>query len=259
MASSVAIVTGAGRGIGRATAIELGRRGYRTALVARTPEQLEETARLCAAEAIGSAGDSAPPAAPEAATGKTAAWSGGDIFPGDITDPDRVEQIVNQVIWRLGRVDAFVHCAGVAPMKPIDELTPVQWRQIIDTNLSAIYYFARQLWPIWRRQGSGVMVNVSSYAARDPFAGLAAYGAAKAGVNLLGLALAREGAAAGIRVHTVAPAATETAMLREIMSVDQLPTGRTLDPSDVARVIGQCVTGDLVHTSGEVIYVHKGF
>jgi NAD(P)-dependent dehydrogenase (short-subunit alcohol dehydrogenase family) len=102
-----------------------------------------------------------------------------------------------------------------------------------------------------------VVVNVSSYAARDPFAGLGAYGAAKAGVNLLGLALAREGAEIGVRVHTVAPAATETAMLRSNFSRQQLPEDQTLSPQAVAKVIVQCVCGDLACTSGEVIYVHK--
>ena len=88
-------------------------------------------------------------------------------------------------------------------LRSIEELSPAEWRTLIDTNLSAIYFFCRRLWPIWRRQGGGVVVNVSSVSARDPFAGLGAYGAAKAGVNLLGLALAREGAAIHVRVHTI--------------------------------------------------------
>jgi NAD(P)-dependent dehydrogenase (short-subunit alcohol dehydrogenase family) len=100
-------------------------------------------------------------------------------------------------------------------------------------------------------------VNVSSEAARDPFAGLGAYGAAKAGVNLLGLALAREGAEIHVRVHTVASGATETAMLRSIITREQVPSEKTLEPAEVARVIVQCVRGELACTSGEVIYVHK--
>jgi NAD(P)-dependent dehydrogenase (short-subunit alcohol dehydrogenase family) len=94
-------------------------------------------------------------------------------------------------------------------------------------------------------------------AARDPFPGFAAYGAAKAGLNLFGLALAREGQPINVRVHTVAPGSVETAMFRGIMSAEQWPTDKTLDPAEVARVVAACIHGDLRHTSGEVIYVHK--
>jgi NAD(P)-dependent dehydrogenase (short-subunit alcohol dehydrogenase family) len=100
-------------------------------------------------------------------------------------------------------------------------------------------------------------VNVSSLGARDPFPGFAAYGAAKAGLNLLGLSLAREGATIGIRVYTVAPGAVETSLLRSLMTTDQLPIDQAMDPVDVAKVIAQCAAGDLRFTSGEVIWMHK--
>jgi NAD(P)-dependent dehydrogenase (short-subunit alcohol dehydrogenase family) len=101
-------------------------------------------------------------------------------------------------------------------------------------------------------------VNISSLASRDPFAGFAAYGAAKAGVNLFGLAAAREGQAEHILVHTIAPGAVETSMFRQIMSPEQYPTEKCLTPNEVADVVVQCVTGRLRHMSGEVIWMHKG-
>jgi NAD(P)-dependent dehydrogenase (short-subunit alcohol dehydrogenase family) len=231
MSERVAMVTGAGRGIGRTAAIELARNGFQLALVSRTRAELEATAELCG--------------------------GGAKIFVCDVSDSSQVDKSVEDVLARYGRVDALVHCAGVAMMRSIEAMTLEEWRSTIDTNLSSVYFLCRRLWPVWRRLGCGVVVNVSSYAARDPFAGLGAYGAAKAGVNLLGLALSREGAEIGVRVHTVAPAATETAMLRSLLSADQLPADKTLEPAVVARVIGQCVCGDLACTSGEVIYVHK--
>lgn len=230
VAIPVAIVTGAGRGIGRAVAVELAARGYRLSLISRTAGELSETARIC---------------------------GGAQIQAGDVGDPARVQQIIEQVLGTFGRVDALVNCAGAVFMRSVEALTLEEWRQMLDTNLGSIFYFSRRLWPAWRRQGGGVIVNVSSYAARDPLEGLGAYGAAKAGVNLLSLALSREGAAIGVRVHTVAPAATETAMLRSILTPQQIPSERTLEPVAVARVIVQCVCGDLQCTSGEVIYVHK--
>ena len=101
------------------------------------------------------------------------------------------------------------------------------------------------------------MVNVSSVAARDPFPGFAAYAAAKAGLNLFGLCAAREGEQIGVRVHTLAPGAVETGMFRQLLTPEQYPTEKTLSPADVARVIADCVRGNLKHTSGEVIYLHK--
>ena len=237
MPQPVAIITGAGRGIGRAVAIQLSRRKYQPALIARTPHELLETAKQC--------GTISDPASA--------------VLPCDVADAGNIEKVVRTILDRFGRVDALVHCAGVAPQRGIEEMSPKEWREIIDVNLSAVFHFCRLLWPHWKKQGGGVAVNVSSYAARDPFAGLGAYGAAKAGVNLLGLALAREGAAANIRIHTVAPAATETAMFRSLLTKEQYPTEKTLDPAEVARVIVQCVCGDLACTSGEVIYVHKTF
>jgi 3-oxoacyl-[acyl-carrier protein] reductase len=229
MDKPVALVTGAGRGIGRQTAIELGKRGYRLALVSRTAGQLEETRALC----------------------------GGEVIAGDVSVADDVNRVVAATMDRLGRVDVLVNAAGMVVSGSIEQLTVEQWRRTIDTNLSPVFYFCRLLWPIWRRQGGGAVVNVSSFAARDPFVGLGAYGAAKAAMNLLGLSLAREGKAIGVRVHTVAPAAVETDMFRSLITVEQYPTEKTLDPRQVAAVIVQCACGDLAVTSGEVVYVHK--
>lgn len=157
----------------------------------------------------------------------------------------------------FGRVDALVNNAGYAPLLSLEQTTDEVWRDAIDVNLSATFWLARECWPIFKRQGGGVIVNVSSAAARDPFTGFIAYGAAKAGLNNLGLSLAREGAKDNIRVHTIAPSATETEMFRALPGMASFPKDATMSPDDVARVIVQCITGELAHTSGEVIYLHK--
>ncbi|MGA2229545.1 MAG: SDR family oxidoreductase [Tepidisphaeraceae bacterium] len=235
MSPPVAIITGAGRGIGRATALELAKAGYQVALVARSTAELRQTAELCAA----------------AHAGETSVES------ADVCDAAAIASIVERTDGRWGRVDAFIHCAGMAPLIAIDQMTDEQWRGTVDTNLSAAFHFCRALWPVWRRQGGGVGVLVSSLAARDPFNGFAAYAAAKAGVNMLGMALAREGAAIGVRMHVVAPGAVETRMFRDLFTPQQFPAEKALAPADVAGVIVQCVRGDLRYSSGEVIYVHK--
>jgi NAD(P)-dependent dehydrogenase (short-subunit alcohol dehydrogenase family) len=222
----VAIVTGAGKGIGRAIARELARRGYDLALIARTEADLRETAK----DAF--------------------------LIPGDVADPNLAEKAMVMTAKQFGRVDVLINNAGYAPLRSIEELTIEQWQQTIAVNLSATFYFCKAVWPIMRRQGGGVIVNISSAASRDPFKGFAAYGAAKAGVNLLGHALAREGEEFGIRVHTIAPAAVETEMFRTIATEEQYPRDKTLDPTEVARAVAECIDGNLRHTSGEVIHLH---
>jgi NAD(P)-dependent dehydrogenase (short-subunit alcohol dehydrogenase family) len=230
MSTPVALITGAGRGIGRATAIELSRHGYQLALISRTPSELDETARLA---------------------------GGGEVIAQDVSAPGAAARLVASVVERFGRIDAVVHCAGVAPARSIAEMSDEEWRLVIDTNLSAAFYLCRAVWRLFERQEGGVIVNVSSAAARDPFPGFAAYGAAKAAINVFGLSAAREGAPAGIRVHTIAPGAVETKMLRGLFSTEAVPKEMALQPEDVARVIVQCVRGDLRYTSGEVIYLQK--
>ena len=230
MTRPVAIITGAGKGIGRATAVALGGKGYELVLVARTEADLTETATLA---------------------------GGGMIAVADVSELDQIRRVVADTIKRFGRIDALVNNAGFAPMRLIEQMSLAEWKRIIDTNLTATFFFCQAVWPVMKKQKGGAIVNISSMAARDPFEGLSAYGAAKAGINLLGLGLSREGASHGIRVHTVAPGAVETGMLRKIASKEQVPPENTLDPADVARVILQCICGDLQQTSGEVIYVHK--
>jgi NAD(P)-dependent dehydrogenase (short-subunit alcohol dehydrogenase family) len=230
MEQPAAIITGAAGAIGAATAVELHRLGYRLALVGRTQGTLDETRRRVAPSALAVA--------------------------ADVTRPADVNRAVAAALEALGRIDALVNVAGYAPELLVEQTTDQEWHKIIDTNLSSAFYMSRAAWPSLAKSG-GVIVNVSSMAARDPFNGLSAYGAAKAGLNLLSLGLARQGKDLGIRVHVVAPGAVETPMFRKLRSPQEFPTHLTLQPADVARVIGQCVAGDLRYTSGEVIYIHK--
>src|ERR1043166_7130621 len=219
----VAIVTGAGRGIGLATAQELSAHGYAVVITARNADELRKTGELI---------------------------DGALCIAGDVTDALHIDTLVKETLRHHGRIDAIVNNAGFAPLRDIEQITHAEWEQIINTNLSAAFYLTKAAWPVFKRQSAGVVVNISSEASRDPFQGLGFYGAAKAGLNLLGKALAREGAAYNIRVHTIAPGAVETQMLRGILSREQFPTDKTLLPEEVARVVGQCIEGDLRYASG---------
>ena len=175
----------------------------------------------------------------------------------DVSDPAAATSAVTRTAARFGRLDAVVHCAGVAPQLPLEQTTLDDWHNVINTNLSSAFYLAKAAWPHFKQQGGGIIVNISSEAARDPFPSFAAYGAAKAGLNLLGRSLAKEGAPHNIRVHTLAPAAVETQMFRNLVTRDQWPAEKTLSPTDVAEAILSCLTGPLRHTSGDVVWLHK--
>lgn len=231
MASSVVLITGAGSGIGRAASVMLAKSGYRLGINARSSDKLTETNRLTGGNAL--------------------------ELCGDVSDSSFADHVVGRTFEHFGRLDAVVHCAGYAPARGVMETTDDLWRRVIDTNLSAAFYLARAAWKIFVQQQSGVIVNISSIAAVDPFPGFVAYGAAKAGVNTLGLSLAREGQSLGIRVHTIAPGAVETPMFRALMTSDQYASDLTLKPDEVAEIILACLRGDLRHTSGSVITVRK--
>lgn len=237
----VAIVTGAGRGIGRAICIEQARRGWRLLLVARSRDELAETCRACQ-----SAGD-----------GATAAADRYQPLILDLMQSDAPDRVIAAAIEAFGRIDALVNNAGIAPMLDVQDTTPGLFRQVIELDLTVPFLLARAVWPVFGRQDGGVIINISSEAARDPFAGFAAYGAAKAALNNLSLGLAREGEAMGIRVHAVAPGAVETPLLRSLFTPEQVPPEKALSPQDVADVVAQCLAGEPPAPSGQVIWIGK--
>jgi 3-oxoacyl-[acyl-carrier protein] reductase len=239
-----AIITGAGRGIGRACAVRLASLGYGLTLVARTGGELEETARLA-----GEAG---------ASSCLTAV--------GDVADEAFVRATVEMSVRRGGgRIDALVLCAGVAPAKPVEAMDVVGFRAVIESNLIGAYGFVHHAWGYLKGQAvdgggagrGGAIVMISSLSTRDPFSGLSAYAAAKGAINTLTMALDREGKAHGIRVYAVAPGAVETKLFRAVMSKEQYGEELTLKPAEVAEVVAQCIQGSLVYCAGETIFMRK--
>jgi NAD(P)-dependent dehydrogenase (short-subunit alcohol dehydrogenase family) len=249
-----ALITGAGTGIGRAAALRLSKDGFAIALVGRRAQPLERVA-----EEIQQHG------------GKTLA------IAGDVTQLDQVESIVHRTTEAFGRIDLLLNNAGAAPRVPLAQLTAQQWQETLAVNLSAAFYVTRTVWPIMVRQHKsplthareespsarkstaegGIIVNVSSMASRDPFSGLGAYAAAKAGLNMLTLVTAREGHDVGIRAISIAPAAVETAMFRGVVGEEQVPGDIIMQPDDVAQIIADAVSGSLRFCSGETIFVHR--
>lgn len=223
----VAIVTGAGSGIGRSVCELLSARGWLLVLVGRRAGRLNGTGAVL----------SAP-------------WM---AVPADIADPAQVHRMVDAAHERFGRIDALVNNAGFAPMMPLEKTTPDIIRQVFDINAVAVAVAIAKVWPLFRAQGGGRIVNVSSFSTVDPFPGFFAYAGAKAAVNVLARAAANEGRSVGIKAFAVAPGAVETEMLRANIAERALPTSKTLAPHDVAKVIVECATGERDAQNGETI------
>jgi len=232
MSDRVAIITGGGRGIGRAVSIQLARDGYSIAALARNERELAETASLVV--------------------------EGGAqclILPTDVCDPEQVDRAVSAVVERFGRIDVLVNNAGVAPMGKVSEMPLETFEQCVRVNVNAVFYCCRAVLKVMAAEGSGIIVNISSVAAVDPFPGFAAYGATKAWVNTFTKALAGEVACHNVRVFAVAPGAVETSLLRS--AVPDFPADQALAPSDVAEMVSALLDSRCRHASGEVICVKK--
>jgi len=228
----VVVVTGGGRGIGRATCERFASDSAQVVAAARSVEELEGT--------------------------RTAVQDAGGfchVRPTDVGVEADIESLIKDTINRFGRIDVLVNNAGVGVLARMEELTPSVFDSIMSVNVNAVYHTCRAVWPVMREQGGGVIINISSAASIDPFPGFAAYGAAKAWVNLWSKALADEGRAYGIRVFAVAPGAVETQMLRG--AFPDFPSNETLKPSDVADVIHALAQPACRYVSGQTVFVKK--
>jgi NAD(P)-dependent dehydrogenase (short-subunit alcohol dehydrogenase family) len=195
LSGQVAWVTGAGRGVGRATALALAAHGARVAICARTEREIAETARLIEA-------------------------SGGDVLAGtaDVSDERAVNDFSDRLIDRFGRLDILVQCAAIIAVQPFDAFETSAWDNVLAVNLRGAFLCARSAFRAMQANGGGQIILISSLSGvRGPekFPGLAAYNVSKAGVLALSEILAVEGKAHHIRVNCVSPGAIDTDLLRQ--------------------------------------------
>jgi 3-oxoacyl-[acyl-carrier protein] reductase len=216
LTNQVAVVTGAGRGIGAAIARKLSGLGASTVLAARNRAHLEKTART-----IHQDGHSAT------------------VIECDITLLDSVDALAREVDARFGRIDVLVNNAAIAGFSlPLHELTPKAWDEILDTNLRGVYYMIRAFVPAMIRARSGHIINISSLAGKNPLPKGAAYAASKWGLNGLTISVAEELRQFNIRASIICPGSTHTDLSPHIGK----DTSRMLQPEDVAHVVAMLVT-----------------
>ena len=208
----VAIITGAGTGIGRATALRLAREGVAVAVAARTASDLESL--------VGEI---------EAAGGR------GIAVPTDVIVEEQVDALVTRTLDSFGRIDVLVNNAGVNVRSPIDKITTADWRQILDANLTGTFNCTRAVVPHMMERRSGKIVNVSSRAGRRATPTRASYSAAKFGVVGFGEAVAMDLKEHGITVSNVLPGPILTPLRRR--SVPDEDPNLLIGPEEVAEVI----------------------
>jgi len=206
----VALVTGGSRGIGRAIVEALAGEGWRVFLCSRSPESVDAAVR----ELAGRFGDRV---------------AGRSV---DVRDQEEVDAFVAWVFERAGRIDCLVNNAGLGRFGPVDEITGEEWREVLRTNLDGAFYFVRAVAPAMRRRGSGYVFNVASLAAKNPFAGGAAYNASKFGLLGFSEAAMLDLRHDGVRVTCILPGSVETGFRAE-----RGDSSWMLAPEDVARTV----------------------
>lgn len=216
LANQVAVVTGAGRGIGAAIAQKLAALGAAVILCGRTRASLERTAT-----AIRSVRGQA------------------NVQECDVTDLGSVQKLVASVESTFRRTDILVNNAGVGSFStPLHELTPQAWEKLLNTNLRGVFYTIRGFAPMMIRAKSGHIINISSLAGKNPLPNGAAYAASKWGLNGLSYSVAEELRVYNIRVSVVCPGSVNT----ELDPHMGKKTERMLKPEDVAHAVGMLVT-----------------
>lgn len=237
----VVVITGAAKGIGKATALAFGNRGAAVVLVDLLEEELENVRGI-----IQKNGDSAL------------------ALRGDVSDINQVKDIIQKIVQNFKKIDVLVNNAGIDPgSAPVVDITDEMWDKALAVNLKSVFYFCRSIVPIMKDIGKGCIVNVASIAAKEPNENMAPYAVSKAGMICFSRVLAKEVAKDNIRVNSIAPALTQTELIEELSReqfqklLEKIPMGRIAYPEEIAELIlflsserSSYITGQCYNISG---------
>ena len=239
--SKIAIVTGAGQGIGRAIAEKLHTEGATVVVTDVNESTARETAAALDGDAVG--------------------------LVADVTSRDSVDAMVAAVKDTFGRVDVLVNNAGWDKASAFADSDPADWDRVIAINLYGVLNTSKAVLPLMKEQGSGTVVNLASDAGRVGSSGEAVYSAAKGGVIAFTKALAREMARYQVNVNCVCPGPTDTALfasmggddpkLREALT-KAIPFRRLGQPSDLANMVAFFASEEADYITGQTVSVSGG-
>ena len=244
----VAIVTGAGRGIGRAIALRLAQEG--AILVIGDVE--EENIRAVCKELKDSGKQGLP-------------------FTCDVSNEDNVQAMVETTIKKFGKIDILVNNAGISPKKEgrkpnLTEISLDEWNRVIAVNLTSVFLCCKTVLPYFIKQKAGWIISISSSSALDGgFLAAPHYVASKGGISAMTKSLAREVAPFGITVNAIAPGRVESPMAhltspeRNMEALKRIPAGRFGTPEDVAHAALFLVSGQAQYITGITLNVSGGY
>jgi NAD(P)-dependent dehydrogenase (short-subunit alcohol dehydrogenase family) len=225
----VAVVTGGGRGIGKAIALALAGEGADVVALSRTASEIEDVAAKI--RELGRQGYS---------------WK------VDVQDESQVREVIRKVIDQCGRIDILVNNAGVVHIQPLVETSTEAWDKTMAVNLTGAFLVTKHVLPQMIRRKSGCIINIASEAGLKGFSNFSAYCAAKFGLIGLTKALAKEGEPYHINVNAICPALVGTKMSREVRSVKEW---KLLQPKDIADVAVFLATPEARAINGTAIEV----
>lgn len=227
LAGTAALITGASRGIGFAIAERLGQLGARIAICARDAHVLED-ARACLHS------------------------SGIDVFaaPADVSSGQQVSSLVEKAAARFGAIDFLVNNAGTSSFGPVHERSEQEWDTVLDTNLKGVFLTSRAVIPGMISRRRGHIVNISSLAGKNSFAGGSLYCASKWGLLGLTYCMAEDLRAYGIRVTSICPGSVATDFGHPPSGKDRR---KMLQPADVAHVVEMVLTAEAQSFISEVL------
>jgi 3-oxoacyl-[acyl-carrier protein] reductase len=240
----VALVTGAGRGIGKAIALAFGREGAHVIVNDICPEdESKKVADEISAQGVQSMASQA-----------------------DVTEPDQVQSMIDQIKKTFQRLDVLVNNAGIIRRGTIETVTEEDWDEVIRVNLKGTFNCCKAVVPIMKRQRMGKIINVSSVAGKTgDITSAPGYGPSKAAIDALTKTLARELAQYRINVNAVAPHAIETEMSaqwseeKRTSIIEAIPLKRLGTPEDVAHAVLFLASDKASFITGEILDVNGGF
>jgi NAD(P)-dependent dehydrogenase (short-subunit alcohol dehydrogenase family) len=242
LADMVVVVTGAGRGLGRATALAMAQEGAHLVLASRTGAELEAVAAEVEGDVL--------------------------VLPTDVRNPSEVARLMDTVAGRFGRLDVLVNNAGTGLAQPTEDLPLAAWQRILDTNLTAPFLLCQAASRIMLPQGNGCIINICSLTSLAGIPMRAAYGASKGGLLALTHALAVEWGPRGLRVNALAPGFIRTALQddlvrRGLFPMDRIagrtPARRLGRPEEIAAAAVFLASHESSFVNGEVLVVDGGW
>lgn len=261
------LITGGTSGIGLATGIHFAKQGHDVLVCGRDQRRLQEAnshLKKAAQSYRLNLSTQSPETLSEVTAGEaTSSKAVGGSQPVDsitaavacdLAQPLQCAELATLAIQKLGRVDVLVNNAAMAPMCPFEDTAQDEFEKVIAVNLRAAWVLTQRIWSTMTARRSGVVINISSMAAIDPFTGFSLYGASKGWCETWTKALADEGLRKGIHVYSVRPGAVETPLLRRLMP--DFPAEKCVSPEEVAETIFELATTEN-HPSGSIITVSK--